>query len=174
MCRMEKVTGYDYEWAYHGAKLRTVAALRQLSRLSWMMLPPPAYVFFLLGQAVPAECREACFVGAVVCESRGRTWTTFNILQKSYVLWWCCDDDASLSSISLLKSLIAQHPFCKIILIKLLIFWDRRINVIWSYMYHSQLGKICLFGHWTLWIFFTFRDDEADAPPNGLLKHFNR
>ena len=27
------------------------------------------------------------------------------------------------------------------------IFWDQRINVIWSYMYHSQLGKICLFGH---------------------------
>ena len=37
-----------------------------------MMLPPPAYVFFLLGQAVPAECREAYFVGAVVCESWGR------------------------------------------------------------------------------------------------------
>ena len=32
---------------------------------------------------------------------------------------WCCDDDASLSSISFLNSLIAQQPFCKMILTKL-------------------------------------------------------
>ena len=58
----------------------------------------------------------------------GRTWTNFN--GTNFNFKWCCDDDASSSSISFSKSLIAQHPFCKMIFIKLFIFWDRRINVI--------------------------------------------
>ena len=54
----------------------------------------------------------------------------FLMIMMMMISCWCCDDDASLSSISFLKSLIAQQPFCKMILTKLFFFWDRRINVI--------------------------------------------
>ena len=66
----------------------------------------------------------------------------FLMLMMMMISCWCCDDDASLSSISFLKSLIAQQPFCKMILIKRFIFWDRRINVIFSSRpYNPSFGK---------------------------------
>ena len=64
----------------------------------------------------------------------------FLMIMMMMISCWCCDDDASLSSISFLKSLIAQQPFCKMILIKLFIFWDRRINVISPK--HIYLGEL--------------------------------
>ena len=53
----------------------------------------------------------------------------FLMIMMMMISCWCCDDDASLSSIAFLKSLIAQQPFCKMILTKLFFCWDRRINV---------------------------------------------
>ena len=67
------------------------------------------------GVAVDAVDDDGADVDAVAGVA---VWTVDGVAATGVAV--CCDDDdASLSSVSFLKSLIAQHPFCKMILIKL-------------------------------------------------------